>query len=252
MLLTQQQIDFFQQQGYLILREFTAADSLAHLRTIAQVHLSQKITPLEYEADVHYPGAPTSRSAPGGDTIRRLLQAAQRDPAFLAWGQQASLVQVLRQLFSKKMINLVQNHHNCIMAKQPEYSSTTLWHQDFRYWNYAQNRLITTWLALGSETPNNGCMRLIPGSHKMKFSTDRFDDEQFFRIDMNENRQLMHQSMRAELAAGDVLLFHSGLLHAAGRNHTNERKLALVYTYRSEDNLPLEGSHSARLDDLLC
>lgn len=252
MILTQQQIRFFHRQGYLILRQFTSGDDITCLRQLAEQYLQQHAEPLEYEADVRYPGAPDSRIAPGGDTIRRLLQAADRDSAFAEWGQQPELVQIMQQLLGHGEVYLVQNHHNCIMTKQPEYSSATLWHQDFRYWHYAENQLVTAWLALGEETPTNGCMRLIPGSHTMEFSAEQYDEAQFFRADLQQNRELMHQSMRAELAPGDVLLFHSGLLHAAGRNQTDLRKLALVFTYRSAANPPAAGSRSARSPDRLC
>jgi len=46
------------------------------------------------------------------------------------------------------------------------------------------------------------------------------------------------------------LLFHSCLLHAAGRNHTQQRKMAVVFTYRSADNPPLAGTRSTLQDDV--
>ena len=93
-------------------------------------------------------------------------------------------------------------------------------------------------------------MRLIPGSHRVDWESERFDGLKFFRPDREDNRTLMHQALRAELQPGDVLLFHSRLLHAAGRNHTQERKMAVVFTYRRADNPPLPDTRSTRLTDV--
>ncbi|MEM1081623.1 MAG: phytanoyl-CoA dioxygenase family protein, partial [Pseudomonadota bacterium] len=49
---------------------------------------------------------------------------------------------------------------------------------------------------------------------------------------------------------GDVLFFHANLLHAAGQNRTGERKLSVVLSYRSSNNLPRPGSRSAAVEDL--
>lgn len=248
--LTTEQIRFFHDQGYLILRQFASHSQVAAMRALAEDHVNRHQGPLELEADVHYPGSPANATAPGGETIRRLLQAYDRDAVLRAWACDARLTHNIRAVLDDADICLVRNHHNCVMTKHPRYSSSTLWHQDIRYWSFQRPDLVNTWLALGEETARNGCMRLIPGSHRVKWAADRFDELRFFRPDNDANRGLMHQALRAELQAGDVLLFHSCLLHAAGRNHTDTRKMAVVFTYRQANNQPLPETRSARLDDI--
>jgi len=244
------QCEFFQRQGYLILPAAAAPLQLQRLQVQAQQQLQAAAAPLEYEADVHYPGAPTDYSQPGGRTIRRLLNAWSRAQAFREQALADAIVEPVRQLLTSAAIRLELAHHNCIMTKHPQHSSSTLWHQDFRYWQFADNNLITAWLALGQETARNGCMRLIPGSHRLHLDTDRFDQQRFFRSDIAPNRELIQQAVRAELQPGDLLLFHSGLLHAAGRNHDTSVKLALVFTYRSADNAPLAGGRAAQMGSI--
>ncbi len=241
---------FFAAQGYLIVRQMATSMQLQKLRDVAERQLCEARQPLEYEADVAYPGAPAGRDEDGGATIRRLLHAYQRHADFADWGRQSALIRPIAQLLDTHDLRLVLNHHNCVMTKHPRFSSTTMWHQDFRYWRFEQNALVTAWLALTRETARKGCMRLIPGSHAVSLDQSRFDEASFFRTDLPENRALMHQALRAELEPGDVLLFHSGLLHAAGRNQTEERKLALVYTYRSASNSPLPGTRSSVISDI--
>ena len=59
--------------------------------------------PLEFEADLHYPGAPQSRDERGGDTVRRLKQALTHGPAFSEWIARPELVARLQQLLGPQV-----------------------------------------------------------------------------------------------------------------------------------------------------
>ncbi|MFP5506660.1 MAG: phytanoyl-CoA dioxygenase family protein [Gammaproteobacteria bacterium] len=242
--------EHFQRDGFLILRGFADADTVARLRAVAEEHLRHEIAPLEYEADLHYPGAPPSRSAEGGRTVRRLLQAQGRHPSFTQWLAQPALLVRLHQLLGPEVL-MPLAHHNCIMTKQPRFSSDTGWHQDIRYWNFQRPELINVWLALGPERERNGCLRIVPGSHRLALDTERFDAARFFREDLPENQAVLAQAVCAELDAGDVLLFHARALHAATRNFTDQTKFSAVFTFRPGDNLPIPGTRSASLPELL-
>lgn len=240
----------FQQDGFLILRGLATSDEVAMLRAVAEEHLLREIPPVEYEADLHYPGAPPSRSAEGGRTVRRLLQAQGRHPAFTQWINQPALLMRLHQLLGAEVV-MPLAHHNCIMTKQPRFSSDTGWHQDIRYWSFERAELINVWLALGPEREANGCLRLVPGSHRMNHDKRHFDAAQFYREDLPETRAVLQAAISAELEAGDVLLFHCRTLHAATRNYSDQTKYSAVFTFRAGDNHALPGTRSASLPELL-
>lgn len=248
--LTPAERENFQRDGFLILRGLAAPEQIAGLRTIAAEHLQRQIPPLEYEADLHYPGAPASRTAEGGRTVRRLLQAQGRDPAFTQWIIQPDILVPLHQLLGPEVL-MPLAHHNCIMTKQPRFSSDTGWHQDIRYWSFERADLINVWLALGPEREENGCLRLVPGSHRLDLAPERFDAARFLRTDLPENQALLRSAVTAELDAGDVLLFHCRCLHAATRNYSDGTKYSAVFTFRSGDNRPLAGTRSTSLPELL-
>ena len=123
-------------------------------------------------------------------------------------------------------------HHNCIMTKEPRHSSDTGWHQDIRYWSFERPELVSVWLALTSETTKNGCLRLIPGSHRLNLDRERFDQDLFLRPELPENQALIEKAVWAELEPGDVLFFHARTFHAASRNHTDRAKFSVVFTFR--------------------
>jgi phytanoyl-CoA hydroxylase len=72
----------FRRDGFYVARGVGSAALCARLREVTLAHLRDRVEPIEYEADLHYPGAPASRYAPGGQTARRLLQACARHPAY--------------------------------------------------------------------------------------------------------------------------------------------------------------------------
>lgn len=236
----------FRRDGYLVRRNIASNPQCDGLLLVAQDHLKQQLAPIEYEVDVQYPGSPLNRDADGADTCRRLLQAYSRHEVFRRWATSAEIGSVLRRLFAVDSIKLSQCHHNCIMTKRPGFSSATLWHQDSRYWSFDQENLISVWLALGNETSENGCLRVISGTHRQEFEPGRFDSALFLRSDLGENKALFEQSISVSLNKGDVLFFHSRLFHAAGRNQTDRTKYSLVFTYHEDSNHPISNTRSAK------
>lgn len=236
----------FRRDGYLIVRGLAAAELCERMRRRAQEHLAAGTAPLEYEAEVKYPGAPASLDAPGGRTVRRLLQAYARDPLFRDWAASPAIARRLGQLLGPR-VELSQSHHNCIMTKDAGYSSITSWHRDIRYWSFEKPELVSVWLALGREHYKNGCLLLLPGSHAMEFRPDQLDAAQFLRPEPDENRELLRTQLAAELEPGDVLFFHCRLFHAADHNQSADTKYSLVFTYHAAGNRPVPGTRSAAL-----
>lgn len=235
----------FQRDGYVVVRSMLGTETCEQMREIVHDALSPLISPVEYETDVRYPGAPASRTAPGGNTPRRLLHAYGRDVLFREWARGREVSARLRQLLATDHPMLSQSHHNCIMTKFPGFSSATHWHQDIRYWSFDRPDLVSVWLALGREREESGSLSLIPGSHLIELDRGRLDAELFLRPDLAENHQMIATARSVELDAGDVLFFHSGLFHAAGMNRTTEVKQSVVFTYHAADNHPIPDTKSS-------
>lgn len=247
---TAEELEQFHRDGFAVVRGLADAPLRETMRRVAQEQLAEPLEPAEYEADVHYPGSPASRSVAGGETVRRLLMAHARHPVFTDWICRPGLVLRLQQLLGPRVV-MPLAHHNCIMTKQPNFSSQTLWHQDIRFWSFAQPDLVSVWLALGEETPENGCLSVIPGTHQMQFAPDRFDAGTFLDPKQPRNRELIERRVEVPLQPGDVLFFHSRTFHAAGRNQTTETKFSVVFTFHSGDNSPLPGTRSASQPEIV-
>jgi phytanoyl-CoA hydroxylase len=240
----QAQIEAVRDQGFAVVPGFIPAERLVTLNRVAREFLAARAQPIEFEADLQYPGAPPSRSAAGGETVRRLLDAYQRHPDFAACAT-AQTVREWMEAYFGEATRLSRAHHNCLMTKHPLYGSLTGWHRDIRYWSFEREDLVSVWLALGEETQHNGALWLVPGSHRENFDADRFDAAKFFRGDLSDNAKLIQTAVSPKLAPGDAIFFHSNTLHSAGKNESDAVKFSLVYTYHGRSNQARAGTRSA-------
>jgi phytanoyl-CoA hydroxylase len=247
---SEQERSFFVDNGYVIQRGLIPVDYVEQMRRITERDLAGHLGDNEYEADLHYPGAPASLESEGGRTIRRLRQAISRDPIFLRLLKEPFLLQRLCQLLGPHVV-MPLAHHNCIMTKQPRFSSDTGWHQDTRYWSFSTGDLVNIWIALGPENLHNGCLQVLPGTHQAAAARELLDEALFLRTDLPENAPLLARATPVELEPGDVLFFHARCFHAATRNFSSQTKQSVVFTFRSIENAPLPGSRSAAWPELL-
>ena len=103
------------------------------------------------------------------------------------------------------------------------------WHQDWFYWEGAPK--ISIWIALDDATPENGCLKFIPGSHKKVFNKTVAKGEGFVnRIrdeDLGDGEQLT-----VPCKAGDAVFFHDLAVHASHPNTAGVDRWSLISTYR--------------------
>ncbi len=238
-----EQVHALRETGFVVVKGLVPDTRRQAILDVAHQQLAQAAAPLEFEADLRYPGAPDSKDALGGHTVRRLLDAYGRDPLFADWAASAE-IRGWMELYFGETPYLSRAHHNCVMTKHPAYGSLTGWHRDVRYWSFERDDLVSVWLALGNETVDNGALWFVPGSHKLAFTSERFDDAKFFRADTPENSALIRQAVSPELEPGDVVFFHCNTLHSTGKNLSDQVKFSLVTTYRGASNAPLPGTRS--------
>ena len=258
MQLSAEQLALFNKDGYLVLRGFLDAKRCEDILRMAQVHLDAKIEPIETEIgydsrDKAYRTAVTDYSSYAREahvTVRRLRQVYKRDALFKAWMENEKIRPILQQILNDQVV-ITTAHHNSIMTKMPYYSTETKWHQDRRYWRYSDDNLVSVWLALDDETNDNGVLEFIPGSHKMTFDAGQFDEKEYFSEDTIKNQKIIATKVSTNLQKGDVVLFHSLLLHRANKNSTDEPKISFVYTVKGRKTKAIEGTRSAEFPEII-
>jgi phytanoyl-CoA hydroxylase len=236
MKLSNKQLEEFNTNGFLVIKKFAEFELCDNILEKAKEHLDKKITPIESEQE--YMSLDENKI-----TIRRLRQVYDREEIFQEWMTNKKIQTILKQLLEDRPI-LTLAHHNSIMTKLPYESTRTYWHQDRRYWSFDGDNLVSVWLSLGDEFLDNGLLEFIPGSHKMNFDKDRFDEMDNFLDENEENQKLVQKRVSQNLQKGDIVLFHCKTLHHANKNNTDKAKISFVYTVRGEKNKPLKGTRS--------
>ncbi|WP_432970798.1 phytanoyl-CoA dioxygenase family protein [Dactylosporangium sp. CA-233914] len=136
----------------------------------------------------------------------------------------------IAELFIGPDIALFASHY---ISKPPLSGQPVLWHQDGSLWPLDPVEVVTLWLAVDHSTAENGCVRLVPGSHRRGFSevlvNDRVESVLGVEIpvdDVDENR-----AVDMVLAPGDVEVHHPNIVHGSNANTSPHRRCGLTIRY---------------------
>lgn len=106
------------------------------------------------------------------------------------------------------------------------------WHQDSYYFDFDHQPQIGVWIATSRARIENGCLYVIPGSHKEKIHKHHRDDREGSNYGYTEIKDFdFSTEIPVLLDPGDVLFFHSYLMHKSVDNMSRDRRTALVYHY---------------------
>tara|TARA_B100000029_G_scaffold499055_1_gene568856 strand:- start:1444 stop:2325 length:882 start_codon:yes stop_codon:yes gene_type:complete len=106
------------------------------------------------------------------------------------------------------------------------------WHQDSSYFPFDRSPQVGAWLATSPATMKNGCLVVLPGSHKEPLHEHLPDDRPGSNYGYTEIKD--HDFKKEKpllLETGDLLLFHSFLMHKSYDNESTKRRTAMVYHF---------------------
>jgi len=115
-------------------------------------------------------------------------------------------------------------------AHDPGYVS---WHQDGTYWGLSSPDVMTAWVALTPSVPQNGCMRVIPGTHKQQVphedrfaATNLLSRGQEIAVDVD-----ISQAVDVALQPGQMSLHHVLIFHGSEPNGSDVRRVGFAIRY---------------------
>jgi len=226
-MLSKEQKDFYGANGYLTIERFFDTERIAATHAAIAALLSPTNTEKVYEAE------PTDPA-----TVRRIWSPTQKHAVFEQMAADPVLLDCIESLIGENILF----HYSKLNMKGPKFGSPVYWHQDFSYYPHTNTDLLSAVVFLDDATVHNGCVRVVPGSHRRGLRSHEIDG--FFRgrvSDVDEN-----EAVNVELSAGGVLLLHCLTLHASARNESNSPRRAFLPAYRAADALPIYfGPHAA-------
>jgi phytanoyl-CoA hydroxylase len=123
------------------------------------------------------------------------------------------------------------------------------WHQDAPYWAFGCNhldRLASVQIYLDEATPDNGCLWVIPGSHRLGHVPALSDRGVLGRLYSDIGQIEGMTPMPLPAPAGSAIFFDGYIVHGSQTNRTLSDRRALVFTYQPP-GLPLWNSDTVRV-----
>lgn len=147
------------------------------------------------------------------------------------------------------------HYHSKMIMKDARVGGAWAWHQDYGYW-YSNGvltpNLVSAFIAVDPSTRENGCLQVIRGSHLCGRIHHQLTGDQA-GADPERVEQILKRMelLYVEMEPGDVLFFHSNLLHRSDQNTSDHARWSMVCCYNAKSNDPYKESHHPRYTPLV-
>lgn len=230
-MLTTEQINFYHENGYLGVEGVLSAEEVADLRRVSDefVQLSASVTAHTDVFDLE-PG-----HTPQSPKLRRLKNPILHHTVYNMTLRHPGILEIVEQLIGPG----VRTNGNKLNMKSPEYGSPVEWHQDWAFYPHTNDDLLAVGVCMDDMMLENGCLLVIPGSHKGPVYTHHQHGR--FAGAVTEEVPDADKAVPIELRAGGISIHHVRTLHASATNRSAYPRRLLLFQYCSIDSWSLMG-----------
>ena len=239
--LTEAEWERFGRDGYLPLGPVVGGPDLEALRRraddFALGHVTNPNVQMQLDSGGAYDDLPDAVEQFADGTLRyRKIQGLQTDDLFSNLLRHPTFTEVCARQYGPHVpISLFR----AMVMNKPAGQGTDLpWHQDGgAVWALDRDPLVTVWVGLDTATPENGCMEIVPGSHRLgllTWSGSTISDEAATRLCSATS------VVPLPVEEGHAVLLHNWLLHRSGVNTSPMPRRAFTCCFldgRTRNNL---------------
>lgn len=176
-----------------------------------------------------------------GNRTRLTLWFTPGDDSFGLMSRSERMVSAVKTLLGDK--GDVCHFHSKVMQKEPKVGGAWEWHQDYGYWYkngfLYPEAMISVMVALTEATVDNGCLQVLKGSHLMqRFEHGFAGEQQGADQPFVDAATTVCELVYVTLKPGDVLFFHSNLLHRSAANTSEQSRWSIISAYNLSYNIP--------------
>ena len=223
----------YSEQGFLVLEGILPQAEVAKARAVVEefVERSSNVTASDSVYDLE-PGH-TARDT----RVRRLKEPCALHPIFRRLGQCDAVLDIIVALLGSD----VRYQSSKLNMKSARFGSPVEWHQDFAFYPHTNDDLLAVGVALDDCTLDNGCMLMIPGSHRGPIWSHHQDGVFVGAIDVDKAGIPVTEAVSAPIHAGGITLHHCRTLHASAPNTSQTSRRVLFLEFNAADAWPLLG-----------
>lgn len=229
--LSEDQIQFYRDNGYLLLPGAIGASMLARLRYKIDefIEASRLVASSNAIFDL-------DRSHSGDEPrIRRLKDPHLRDPLFRELMESDEIVDPVAQLLG----GTARFDHSKLNFKHPGARAEIQWHQDWAFYPHTNDDLLAVGVMIEDCTAENGPLMVIPGSHKGPIFDHHHKGIFAGGVQTDAIANLLDQAVDITAKAGSISLHHVRTLHASRNNHGASLRPLLLFSYAAVDAFPI-------------
>jgi ectoine hydroxylase-related dioxygenase (phytanoyl-CoA dioxygenase family) len=237
--LTYEEKERFEKDGYLMVKKAVTENQLTDLQHEIKDWVEESRNHTEPFGKPTIDGRP--RFDMGTDhtalnpTLRRINNPSDISEHYFKVMSHSRIVDMVVDLVGEN----IKFHHCKINLKCPGANTTVHYHQDFAFTPHSNDDVVTTLLMLDDVTENNGCLMVVPGSHKEKIYS-LYKEEIFVgKVDDAAEKSLQNRQVPVTGSSGDVCLMHTRLAHGSAPNHSKNSRGLYICVYSATDAVPL-------------
>ena len=136
----------------------------------------------------------------------------------------------------------VKLHHTKINSKQSGSETAVKWHQDFGFTPHSNDSVVTALLMIDEVTEENGPLEVSPGSHRGPIHGLWHDGIFTGAINAEIAVGCASKAVTCTGSAGSVCLMHTRLLHGSAANQSDAPRTLFISVYSADDAIPLSPS----------
>jgi phytanoyl-CoA hydroxylase len=228
--LTRSQREQYREQGCLVVEGAISDGEISALRDVAEdwVAQSRNVTSNDELFDLepaHRPEAPA---------VRRVKSPHLASRIFASLAVHSGILSVISDLIG---IN-VRLRATKLNMKSAGVGSSVEWHQDWAFYPHTNDDLLAVGVPLDDMTPENGCLLIVPGSHRGPVLDHRSSSGVF--VGSVDPQTIDGASIEPVIApAGAITVHHARLLHGSAPNSSGKMRRLFLAEYCAADAWPL-------------
>jgi phytanoyl-CoA hydroxylase len=229
--LSEKEIKFYHEHGYLGVENVFSPVEIAELRRVTDEFV-EKSRDVAKSGDVFDVEPSHTREQP---RLRRLKEPVKQHAVYRQALRHPAVLDIVSQLIGPAF----STNGDKLNMKLANVGSPVEWHQDWAFYPHTNDDLLAVGVAMDDSTMENGCLLVIPGSHKGRVY-DHNQDGHFVGA-ISEPGFQPQGAIPIELKAGGISLHHVRLLHGSAPNRSSRTRRLLLFQYVAADAWPLMG-----------
>jgi phytanoyl-CoA hydroxylase len=223
--LSDQRVHEYEERGYLDVESLLTTEQLAELRQRTEDIVEGRVPDFPDEKLEFEPGANGVRTML---TVRKMNHCAESDPVLMRHAKNEKILDIVECLLGPD----IKLYSSQAFMKPPG-GVEKPYHQDSPYFTIEPMSLTTCWIALDDVTLENGCLWVVPGSHRLGPLPHSEKWEIGDRVDMRIPETAFDRNLEVPitLRAGSCSFHHSLLLHMSHPNQTPHPRRGLAFHY---------------------